>query len=182
MRQTLKQPCWFSLSSASQSGIPILENPLKLIARTQEIINLLLDLFEFVFRNGSNPVARNISTITHSQDGRQLSEREAHLQRTLDQSNAVKGVCRVISITAVGAGAVSAELPVVRSAAECRCLSRLDVTVHRIARFSPSTLSINPGIGSRVKHIRRSVAIWPIRIRRGASSRPRLSARQRLAS
>jgi hypothetical protein len=134
MRQTLKQPCWFSLSSASQSGIPILENPLKLIARTQEIINLLLDLFEFVFRNGSNPVARNISTITHSQDGRQLSEREAHLQRTLDQSNAVKGVCRVISITAVGAGAVSAELPVVRSAAECRCLSQQDVTVHPIAR------------------------------------------------
>jgi hypothetical protein len=84
MWQTLKQPCWFSVSSARQSSIPVLENPLKLIAHTQEVIDLLLDVFEFVFRNSSNPVARNISTITHSQDGRQLRERKAYLQRTLD--------------------------------------------------------------------------------------------------
>ena len=104
MRQTLKQTCWFFLSGASQSSIPVLENPLKLIAHAQQIIDLLLDLVEFVFRNSSNPVARNLSSITHSQDGRQLRERKAHLQRTLDQSNAVKGVCRVISITTVRAG------------------------------------------------------------------------------
>jgi len=55
-----------------------------LIPHIQQIIDLLLDLLEFVFRNRSNPMARNLSTVTHSQDGRQLSERKAHLQRTLD--------------------------------------------------------------------------------------------------
>ena len=104
MRQTLKQPHWFPLSGASQSSIPVLENPFKLIAHAQQVIDLLLDLLEFVFRNSSNPVARNLSTITHSQDGRQLRKRKAHLQRTLDQSNALKRVCRVIPITTVRAG------------------------------------------------------------------------------
>ena len=84
--------------------MPVLENPLKLIAHTQEVIDLLLDVFEFVFRDSSNPLARNLSTITHSQDGRQLRKRKAHLQRTLNQLNALKGVCRVVSITAVRAG------------------------------------------------------------------------------
>ncbi|MGC1451337.1 MAG: hypothetical protein WA830_15010 [Candidatus Sulfotelmatobacter sp.] len=84
MRQTLKQPCWFSISAASQSSIPVLENPFKLIAHTQEVIDLLLDLSKFVFRDSSNPAARNFFTITHPQDGRQLREREAHFQRTLD--------------------------------------------------------------------------------------------------
>jgi hypothetical protein len=72
MRQTLKQPCWLSVSRASQSSIPVLENPFKLISHNQQVIDLLLDLFEFVSRNSSNPFARNLSTITHSQDGRQL--------------------------------------------------------------------------------------------------------------
>jgi hypothetical protein len=84
MRQTLKQPCLFSFSSASQSSIPVLENPLKLIAHTQEVVDLLLDLSKFVFSDSSNPVARNLSTIAHPQDGRQLRERKAHFQRTLD--------------------------------------------------------------------------------------------------
>ena len=101
MRQTLKQPRWLSLSSACQSSIPVLENPLKLIAHTQQVSDLLLDVLELVFPDGSNPVTRNISTITHSQDGRQLRKRKAYLQSTPNQSNAVKGVCRVISITAV---------------------------------------------------------------------------------
>ena len=89
MRQSLKQPCWFSLSGTSQSSIPVLENPLKLITNTEELVDLVLDVSEFVFRDGSNPVTRNLSTITHFQDGRQLRKRKAHLQRTLDQSNAV---------------------------------------------------------------------------------------------
>jgi hypothetical protein len=84
MRKTLKQPCWFSFSRASQSGIPVLENPFELISHNQQVIDLLLDLFEFVSRNGSNPMARNLSTITHPQDGHQLRERKAHFQRTLD--------------------------------------------------------------------------------------------------
>jgi hypothetical protein len=104
MRQTLKQPCWFSLFRARQSTIPVLENPLKPAAHTQQLIDVLIDVLEFVLRDSPNPLAGNFSTITHSQDGCQLRKRKAHPQRTLDQSNAVKGVCRVISITAVGAG------------------------------------------------------------------------------
>jgi hypothetical protein len=84
MRQTLKQPCWFSFSGASQSSIPVLENPLKLIAHTQEIADLLPDLPKFVFRDGSNSVTRSFSSMTHPQDGRQLRERKAYFERTLD--------------------------------------------------------------------------------------------------
>jgi len=62
----------------------MLENPLKLIADTQEVVELLLHLPKLVFRDSSNPVARNLTTITHAQDGRQLRKRKAYLQRILD--------------------------------------------------------------------------------------------------
>ena len=52
MRQTLKQPCWFSVSRASQSSIPVLENPFKLIAHNQQVIDLLLDLIVTAIRPG----------------------------------------------------------------------------------------------------------------------------------
>ena len=84
MWQTLKQQCWFSRSGTSESRIPVLENLFKLIPHIQQIIDLLLDLLEFVFRHRPDPMARNLSSVTHSQDGRQLIKRKAHLQRTLD--------------------------------------------------------------------------------------------------